>query len=318
MLNIAFTVTPTISTATLAIEQLRRDILTAPINPKIKLRFRWDTMVSRIFALADQRSFDISKKDLTRLLAHPPTIRRSQKIDTLLSYRSMLSRLQTEWIASSKTASLGTIESMGQALFGIGWRERAAGLRQHETMIRQLLAWTQSLESHPAITASIAFLQWQLLSPLGNESILLGYPLAYLFFFKRGYDIGGLLNLEEAWRWEDPQTQRIAMEVKASGSATPWIEYAGQRLVEALETIKTKTANTTPDTSLPAAFWELNDRQKTILELLEAPGATVTNRQVQKRFKISQITASRDLAKLASLNLLVSRGAGRSVSYTRL
>ncbi len=45
---------------------------------------------------------------------------------------------------------------------------------------------------------------------------------------------------------------------------------------------------------------------------------TITNKKVQKLFKVSQITASRDLAKLASVGLLFTHGKGRSVYYTKV
>lgn len=65
-------------------------------------------------------------------------------------------------------------------------------------------------------------------------------------------------------------------------------------------------------------FFELNDRQKSILNMLDQPTASITNRLTQKAYKVSQITASRDLAKLTTLGFLFSHGKGRSVYYTRV
>ena len=70
--------------------------------------------------------------------------------------------------------------------------------------------------------------------------------------------------------------------------------------------------------SLPATFWEITTRQKEIMMYLENPTASVTNKTVQKLFNISQITASRDLARLANLGLLLAHGKGRSVYYTKV
>ena len=56
---------------------------------------------------------------------------------------------------------------------------------------------------------------------------------------------------------------------------------------------------------ISSSFWDLNERQKVILGILDQPGVSITNKTVQKRFKISQITASRDLSKLAILGLLL-------------
>jgi len=61
----------------------------------------------------------------------------------------------------------------------------------------------------------------------------------------------------------------------------------------------------------------LNDRQNKILERLENPNLKITNKDVQKMFGVSQITASRDLSKMANLGILLPHGKGRSVFYTK-
>ncbi|MCX6732604.1 MAG: hypothetical protein NTV98_03635 [Candidatus Roizmanbacteria bacterium] len=54
------------------------------------------------------------------------------------------------------------------------------------------------------------------------------------------------------------------------------------------------------------------------MNLFSTPGAKVSNRMVQKKFKVSQITASRDLAKLADSGLIFAIGKGRSTYYTKV
>ena len=71
-------------------------------------------------------------------------------------------------------------------------------------------------------------------------------------------------------------------------------------------------------TDLPAAFWKLNDRHAEVMNLLERPGSKITNKKVQKMFKVSQITASRDLSQLVRLGLVFSGGKGRSTFYTKI
>ncbi len=66
------------------------------------------------------------------------------------------------------------------------------------------------------------------------------------------------------------------------------------------------------------SYFELNDRQTSILNMLDLPQGSITNRKIQKAYKVSQITASRDLAKLTTLGFLFSHGKGRSVYYTKV
>ena len=66
------------------------------------------------------------------------------------------------------------------------------------------------------------------------------------------------------------------------------------------------------------ATWKLTERQKKIMEKLENPNIQITNRDVQKMFTVSQITASRDLSKMVNLGILLPHGKGRSIFYTRV
>ncbi len=65
------------------------------------------------------------------------------------------------------------------------------------------------------------------------------------------------------------------------------------------------------------SFFDLNERQKEIISLVDKPNSKISNKHVQKIFNVSQITASRDLAKLASLGLLFAISKGRSTFYTK-
>jgi Fic family protein len=73
----------------------------------------------------------------------------------------------------------------------------------------------------------------------------------------------------------------------------------------------------TPQRAIHTNHTILTQRQRTILHLLDNPEAIITNKTVQTHCRVSQITASRDLGKLASLLLIAPHGKGRSVSYTR-
>ncbi|MDA3889608.1 MAG: DUF4062 domain-containing protein [Allgaiera sp.] len=60
---------------------------------------------------------------------------------------------------------------------------------------------------------------------------------------------------------------------------------------------------------------ELNKRQSAILELAVFTGS-ITNRQVQEKFKVVRDTAHRDLVILCKLELLQREGKGRATHYT--
>lgn len=64
----------------------------------------------------------------------------------------------------------------------------------------------------------------------------------------------------------------------------------------------------------PRLLETLNPRQTALLRGLGA-GEPVTNASYRQRFKVHRFTATRDLAKLASLGLLTRAGTGRSIRY---
>jgi ATP-dependent DNA helicase RecG len=69
------------------------------------------------------------------------------------------------------------------------------------------------------------------------------------------------------------------------------------------------------ETGIPASVEEhLTERQRRILELLAA-GETITNRGCQERFKISKVTATKELMTLVESGLADQIGKGRSVRY---
>ena len=140
-----------------------------------------------------------------------------------------------------------------------------------------------------------------------------------LFLYKYGCDFRGFLAYETEWAQEENNYKENKKRALSAGNFTLWLEYfAGcilkqaDSLVQSIEKPKTQTLD------LRTSFWELNERQKSILNYLDSPLGTITNRQIQKRFKTSQITASRDLAKLTNLRYLFSHGKGRSVYYTKI
>lgn len=125
-----------------------------------------------------------------------------------------------------------------------------------------------------------------------------------------------MLCFEEYLR-RDLVTLEQAYQVPG-GNITPWLEYFAFGIAKQLEKALGEITSDTSPTTMPASFWELNDRQKEVLKIMEQPDISITNKVVQKHFKVSQITASRDLTKLASLGLIFARGKGRSVYYTRV
>jgi len=102
-----------------------------------------------------------------------------------------------------------------------------------------------------------------------------------------------------------------------SRNLTIFLEYYANGISERLAEVEKDVAGIRLHLNIPARDFEINDRQREMLVLFEQPDMSLTNRKVQKLFKVSQITASRDLARMAALGLIFAHGKGRSVYYTK-
>ncbi len=108
------------------------------------------------------------------------------------------------------------------------------------------------------------------------------------------------------------------MQSMRENNATAWLEFvveaATHQLTKLLKYISSKEYEFPTDNSLV----ELNERQKSVLATLTEPGSKISNREIQKHFKVSPITAARDLAKLTQFGFVVPLGRGRSTYYTKI
>lgn len=317
MINFSYSPTPTLQAGLQTFQLLWKDLMLAPLPTKNARRFRWDAMLTRLDMIRAFLGLPLSKRDLTHLLAHPAAHRLSPQLQVLLTYRSTWWSL---WQELSYTDHLPSITAVSEFLDPIGKSLRQAGykMQRESSSLRQTIAYLSAAREHPLIAAAVAYAM--LLPPSFSQTIpelLFVYPVSYLYLFVGNYETRGLVTLEDIWDPREKSASERLSQGRVSGNYTPWLEYAVQQVNTGLEKRKGEIA-APPRTEVHASFWQLNDRQKNIILSLEQPTATITNHDVQRRFKVSQITASRDLAKLVSLGLLLSRGKGRSTSYVLL
>lgn len=140
----------------------------------------------------------------------------------------------------------------------------------------------------------------------------------YLFLYKFGYDFKGFLCLDEYFKRDLIGYRENIEAATQRNNLTLWLEYFAKGVASQLDKALGDILTEKYSTDIQKNFFELNDRQKEILSILAEPNVVISNKKVQKMFKVSQITASRDLAKLATLGLLFTYGKGRSVYYAKI
>jgi len=318
MLNIAYTTSVTLRENLSNIEILRTQIALLPLTPKTEQRLRWETTVQRLYWAASLVNNPITKHDIISILTTDRLRFTDSQHDTL-GYKQALDDISHDWLASDKPVTIKTIQSF--------WSTLTPQLSEHGSysrlnpalnQLKQLLDYLSNQQEHPVITSAIATSQVLLFSTVRSDFMRLSLVLGYLLLSKAGYDFRGLLTLEDYWKRNATSFEKALWSISHEGNTNTWLELYVDCVLTQLKSALESARHNSFTTQVEASFFDLNNRQKSILNLLSSPQSAMTNKRVQKKFKVSQITASRDLAKLHSLGLLYAHGKGRSTSYSRI
>lgn len=321
MINLSYHLSEKIEQNLKEIDALRAKILLAPIKPKTELHLRWDASINKTYwglTLADN---PLSKNQMTKILNKPIPKKLNDSEKEVISYINTLSSIRESWTASNKLLStkdvLDIYDLSCKSVFG----STSAYFKSKEELVAKILTFIESGKEHPVIQAGLLQIEITKLSPFENGTGRVARLLSHLILSKYGYDLRGLLVLEDYYR-EDLVSLREATksiekyEIQPEGykNATKWLEYFTEGVKKGMEKAYSIISKPEPVSSNK---WKLTDRQKKIAEKLENPNIKITNREVCKMFAISQITASRDLSKMVNLGILLPHGKGRSVFYTK-
>jgi len=315
MFSVSYTLTPTLKNSLQKIEALRQQILLQPIPPKTELQLRWTAMLNRVFWSASLSGSTITKKEIVSLLTSSSKRDLSKEYQEIVNYKNVLDYISQEWLVSQKQVTPQTAVTVYQLLTGTK-NFRLASSKEAE--LRELFDYVQTGSEHPILIAGIVQLMLMSINAFPNVNNRISRLFCILFLYKYGFDVRQLWTLSELWKRDKGEFEFVTQTAIKQGNLTGWLEYFTRSAVIHLSKIADSINLPHKQFELPASFWEVNDRQKKILSILEEPGATITNKKVQKMFKISQITASRDLAKLATLGLIVAHGKGRSIAYAKI
>lgn len=318
MIKFAFHISELLRESLQKAESLRRNILITPLSPKAHLQLTWEAMLNRVYYSLVLTNVSVTKEEVIKTLSQQGFfvfLTQKQKSLTKTEKEIIMCKRTYDYIKNSWLVSDKPITTKSLILLHSAVSNSESISRMSE--VKTMLDYIQANVENPIISAAIAHIELLKIAPFRDKNEETALFLDNLLLYKYGHDLKGLLVPEEYW-FEDKSsyTYHLNNFVKAE-NITLWIEYFAHGIVVALEKVHKKLITKHFETHLPASFWNLNDRQKAILAALDMPASTINNRKVQKLFRVSQITASRDLAKLALLGLLISRGKGRSITYSR-
>jgi uncharacterized membrane protein len=320
-MNLSYQISEKLDSYLKKIDELRRDILLYPLSPKIEVRLKWDCQLERIIWALALNDILVSKPDVVKLLAAYtdfPKKKLKESETSVINLRKAFAYIKENWTVSKNLVTMKTVDK----LYEVSCRKSIGpmtGLTEYsEKRMGTFLDYLQKGREHPIIQAGIAQVETINITPFDKGNGRVARLFSYLFLYKNGYDIRDMLVLEEYYKHDVVTYKRVLELSKIQGNMTLWLEYFAFGVMVQLAKAKENIVNLKFQEELPKSFWKLNARQKEILDYLERPELKITNKEVQKSYAVSQITASRDLSKLANLGFLFAHGKGRSVFYTRV
>ena len=310
-----YTSSPAIIESIDTLMTMRQSLLLSPLSPRTELRLSFEATVSKIRASLFLSGVEIDIEMISDiLLSHPKQPSKKQTI--IIEYNNALARIATDWKNSGKPISYQTVLALITPSSQYQHTDRLP--RSTEADIRELLSFFDTSVINPFLKAAIASHLFLVHPAFSEDRGRTGRLIASAVLSHGGMDVRGLLSPEIPWVGKESTVAKALKESLDKGSLTPWIEtyllLCLASLTKTIEALKEKKFTT----SLPVSYFDLTERQKEIIKLSTHPEATITNSEIQKRFNISQITASRDLSRLVGLGLLYSHGAGRSIYYTKV
>lgn len=301
MLTISYNISSTLKDRLAKVEDLRNQILIAPISPQAEIALRWQANLAHLEGWALLSNQPLSKAHILDIVDHLHTKPTSPLVSKVLNYKAALDHVRQHWPANPGPVTFKHIEELADLL---------AVNSGSKPEIDSLLSYLQTGKVHPLIQSATAQLYFY--------PSRLSYLASMLFLAKYGYDLRGLISLEDYWSQDKDRFLHSIQQATKSANITLWLEYFCEGVLHQMEKIYSALTHPSPPAHPHSStFWQISRRQRQILDQLNKPGQSIANKDVQILYKIHQVTASRNLAKLVSLGLLIPHGGGRSTKYTK-
>jgi hypothetical protein len=316
MLPLTYTQTAELKNRLDTIDELRKNLLAVPLSGKNEMKFRWEAHATRIHSSLTLARILFSRGQIVKILGsrtkHVPS-----DYQDVLRYQNALRYIEEYWSASPKPVIIHTITTIAQIALPNPVDVIVRSIASVENPVKMTLDYLAMQHEHPVIQAGIALCIFSSDAGIPMDNGVVARLISAVFLAKYGYDCRGLLAPEKQWVAKTEEYETTLTAHHKDGHLNRWLTFYTVTLEEHLRERLQDLSDPKFRQEFPSSYWDLSERQKSILRFLEEPTNVITNAKVQSAYDVSQITASRDLSRLATLGLIVPHGKGRSVSYTR-
>lgn len=312
MKSFSYTKSTTLIQSLTTIDALRRDILLFPLSPRTEITLQFESKIRRIQSLLELNGEQVTVTTVQNALTPLGKHVKSTSDGTIDLAKRAFDHLYYNWLVNEKNLDVTDVQELYFKLF-------QNVLSCDTEQLRTSLDYVQINPEHPVIQASLIHILTAELFVHVPGSALFTPILGSLALYKFGYDFRRFTGLENCFAAHLSEYQSNLSLAQKEQNLTYWLEFTSRILIEELQKtieIMKKSKNTTHEAD--AATGAITERQQSIIELFNRPGIRINNRQIQRLFKVSQITASRDLSHLAEIGIIFPVGKGRSTSYVKV
>ena len=187
-------------------------------------------------------------------------------------------------------------------------------------LMRNLIEWLNSGEAtelDPVMEGGIAHYEFVRIHPFIDGNGRTARVLATLILYLRGFDAKQFFCLDDYYELDRPAYYRALRSVNQETiDITKWLEYFVEGVKVSISSVKERVIRLSSERLRKTQKGQiaLTERQMKIVEFVNQNGA-ITNRAVRNMCKISSQAAHKELIKLIQLEVIESRGKGRSLAY---
>lgn len=292
-------------------EELRKKLLLTPLSHKDISFFRWQALVSRIHYSFMLKGTVRDKKAIEELLQPHSLVHATSIQKEMIRFKKTIDTMYYNWLVTTQPVTIASLQEIHDSLY-------SEHLRLDQSELHYNLRYIQTNPDNPLVQAGLAYIIFLSHSQISKEAPLMSFTAPLLFLYKAGYDYRQFLVLEEYFSQNSDRYHRLISESIRDANVTGWLEFVVEGTEYQLNKLLTNISSKDYNMESAHALLDLNERQKAILASLDEPGSKISNKIIQKTYKISPITAARDLAKLSNLGFLFPIGKGRSTYYTKV
>jgi len=211
---------------------------------------------------------------------------------------------------------------VGRRVFnGTGFKEEITYMppktEEVPVLVNEFIEWLNledTFEMNPVLLAGIVHYEIARIHPFIDGNGRTARLLATLVLYLSGFDHRRIFALDDFYD-KDRQSYYNALKTvdKETRDLTKWLEYFTDGVVSSMKKVKEAILKLGIRTRKSAQI-ALTPRQMQIVEYANK-NKGITNRDVREMFKLSDDGALKEIKKLVKLDVIKSKGKGRSLHY---